>query len=253
MKCEEVKINLPEYIDKKLDKDTTEKIGIHIQSCESCRELYSELKSFLKFTDSFPEVEPPGDMKEEFLKLVETNDNFKDKRIIQLPDWIKVAAILIIGAGTFIAGYFTGSENTEVAQLQSELNSMKKEVLLAGLKDYSGPQRIEAVHNIKTMGNADDALVNALVYTMNSDKNVNVRLAAINTLSEMMDKNPGIKNELIHSLSLQDNPLLQISLIQVLTESGIKEAKDKIESISKDENTNEQVREYAKSMIKTII
>ena len=160
---------------------------------------------------------------------------------------------MIIALGTFGAGYFTGSENKEIVQLQSELNTMRKEVLLAGLKDYSGPQKIEAVYNIKILGNADDALVNALVYTMNSDKNVNVRLAAINALSEMMDKNPNIKTELIQSLSLQDNPLLQISLIQILTESGVKEAKEKIESISNDENTNEQVREYAKDMIKTII
>jgi hypothetical protein len=78
-------------------------------------------------------------------------------------------------------------------------------------------------------------------------------LAAINALSEMIDKNETIKTELIRSLSLQENPLLQISLIQVLTESGVKEAKEKIESISNNENTDLQVREYAKNMIKTII
>ena len=88
---------------------------------------------------------------------------------------------------------------------------------------------------------------------MNSDKNVNVRLAAINALSEMMDKNEKIKTELIQSLSVQENPLLQISLIQVLTESGVKEAKDEIESISNNENTDKQVKEIAKSMVKSII
>ncbi len=253
MKCEEIKINLPEYIDGKLDINSAEKIGTHLQHCESCMELYTELKSFLKFTDSFPDIEPPEEMKDEFMNLLETEEQFKNKKIIYLPDWIKIAATIIIALGTFAAGYFTGSENNQVGELQAELNTIKKEALLAGLKDYSGPQKIEAVYNIKTLGNADNSLVEALVYTMNSDKNVNVRLAAINALSEMMPKNPNIKNELIQSLSLQDNPLLQISLIQVLTESGVKEAKEKIESISKDKNTNEQVREYAKDMIKTII
>ena len=230
-----------------------EKIGAHLQHCESCRELYSELKSFLKFTDSFPEIEPPEGMKEEFMNLVETEEDFNQRKMIFLPEWVKIAAILVVAIGTFVAGYFTGSGNNETEQLQAELNSIKQEALLAGLKDYSGPQKIEAVYNIKTLGTADNALVDALVYTMNSDKNVNVRLAAINALSEMMNKNPNIKNELIQSLSLQDNPLLQISLIQVLTESGVKEAKEKIESISNDENANEQVREYAKDMIKIII
>ena len=253
MKCEKVKINLPEYIDDKLTPEAEGKIDSHLQSCDSCRELHSELKSFLKFTDSFPEITPPEGMKEEFMDMVETETNFNQRKTVYLSEWIKIAAVIIVALGTFIAGYFTGSGNIETVQLQTELNSLKKEALLAGLKDYSGPQKIEAVYSLKTLGNADDTLVDALVYTMNSDKNINVRLAAINALSEMMDKNPAIENELIQSLSLQENPLLQISLIQVLTESGVKEAKEKIESITNDENTNEQVREYAKDMIKTII
>jgi hypothetical protein len=253
MKCEEIKINLPEYIDGKLDKNTSEKIEGHLQNCVSCRELYTELSSFLKFTGSFPEMEPPQGMKKEFLKLAGLETGVGSDKIFRIPEWIKVAAIIIIVFGTFVTGYFAGSQKKEVAQLQSELNAIKKEILLAGLRDYSGPQKIEAVYNIKTSGGADDTFVNALVYTMNSDKNVNVRLAAINALSEMIDKNETIKTELIRSLSLQENPLLQISLIQVLTESGVKEAKEKIESISNNENTDQQVREYAKNMIKTII
>lgn len=253
MKCEEVKINLPEYIDDKLAAEVAKKMDNHLRSCDSCRELHSELKSFLKFTDSFPEIEPPEGMKEEFMNLLQTDKEFNRRKTVYIPEWIKIAAVLVVALGTFIAGYFTGSGNTATDQLQAEVNLLKKEALLAGLKDYSGPQKIDAVYHLKTLGNADETLVGALVYTMNTDKNVNVRLAAINALSEMMDKNPSIKNELIQSLSLQDNPLLQISLIQALTESGVKEAKEKIESISNDENTNEQVREYAKNMIKTII
>ena len=69
----------------------------------------------------------------------------------------------------------------------------------------------------------------------------------------MVHKNDKVKSELIHSLTVQENPLLQISLIQVLTESGVKEAKDEIESITENESTDEHVREYAKDMIKTII
>jgi uncharacterized membrane protein len=88
---------------------------------------------------------------------------------------------------------------------------------------------------------------------MNSDKNVNVRLAAINALTGMMDKNQRVKHELIRSLSLQDNSLLQISLIQVLTEAGVKEARSEIESIARKENTDDRVKAIAKDMIKIII
>ncbi len=250
--CDEIKIHLPEYIDGKLDKVTSALVSEHLENCESCRKLHAELQSFLKFTDSFPEIEPPDGMKEEFIKIAELDEKASVKSF-RIPAWAKIAASIIIVLGTFMAGYFSGSKNTEIENLQSELNSIKQEALLAGLRDYSGPQKIKAVYDIKSTGQASETLVDALVYTMNSDKNVNVRLAAINALSEMMDKNEKIKTELIKSLSVQENPLLQISLIQVLTESGVKEAKDEIESISNNENTDTQVKEYAKNMIKTII
>ena len=243
IKCDEIKIQLPEYIDGILDEKTSVLISDHMKNCDSCRKLYSEMKSFLQFTDSFPEIEPPEGMKEEFLKLATLE---KRNRVRFLPFWAKIAATVLIVLGTFVAGYFSGSKTREIKLLNSELINLKQEALLAGLRDYSGPQKIAAVYNIKNYGVVDDQLVNALVYTMNSDNNVNVRLAAINALSEMMDKNPKIKSDLIQSLSIQDNPLLQISLIQVLTESGIKEAKDEIESIANNENTNQLVREYAK-------
>jgi hypothetical protein len=251
-KCDEIKYDLPEYIDGKLDKKSSDLVESHLEKCETCRNLHSEMQSFLQFTDSFPEIEPPKGMKEEFLEIFEM-EKMQLVKSIWFPSWIKIAASVLIIAGTFITGYFSGSKNKEITSLQAELTAMKQEVLLAGLSEYSGPQKIQAVYNIKSSGQASETLVNALVNTMNSDKNVNVRLAAINALSEMMDKNPKIKTELIKSLSVQENPLLQISLIQVLTESGVKEAKDEIESISNNENTNEQVKEYAKNMVKTII
>ncbi len=253
MKCEEIKINIPEYIDGKLDKKATEAISLHLKSCDSCTEIYNEFNSFLKFTDKLPEISPPEGMKEEFLDMMESEDQFIQNKTTIIPMWAKVAATILVVFGTFISGYFSGSKQNNEQLLQTEITQLKQEVLLAGLRDYSGPQKIAAVYNIKTSGQSGDNLVDALVYTMNSDKNVNVRLAAINALSEMMDNNETIKTMLINSLSIQENPLLQISLIQVLTEAGVTEAKEKIETISEDENTDQNVKMYAKNMIKTII
>ena len=252
MKCNEVKINLPEYIDGKLDETNSAMVSEHLETCDSCKKLHAEFKSFLKFTNSFPEIEPPEGMKEEFMEMADLESS-PVVRTINIPAWAKIAAMILIVFGTFVSGYFTGSKKSEVSELQKEMSQLKQEVMLAGLRDYSGPQKIEAVDNIKASGFTNESLVNALVHTMNTDKNVNVRLAAINVLSGMMNKNENVKNELIRSLSIQENPLLQISLIQVLTESGVKEAKEKIESISNNKDTDREVRDYAKNMIKTII
>jgi len=255
MNCEEVKINLPEYIDGKLDEQTTEAVRNHLESCPVCSEVHAEMKSFLSFTDSFPEIEPPRGMKAEFLELMEAEMPKKQKQILMVPAWLKVAAVIALALMTYSGGYYFGAEKGKEQHQQMEvaLNQTKQQVLLASLQDFTGPQKIEAVYNISQSGQTGDALIDALVSTMNSDKNVNVRLAAINALSGMIVKNQRVKNELIRSLPLQENPLLQISLIQVLTESGVKEAKDEIESMARSEKTDDNVKAFAKDMIKAII
>lgn len=255
MKCEDVNIELPAYIDGILDKETTEAVRSHLENCGDCRKLYSEMNSFLRFMDTFPEEKAPVGMKDEFMKLVEEEMPQKQKRIIMVPAWMKVAAMIVMAMVTYSTGYYLGNEKGEekTRQLEVALNQTKQQVLLAGLQEYTGPQKIQAVYSISQSGLSGDALVDALVNTMNSDKNVNVRLAAINALSGMMKDNEKVKKEMIRSLSLQDNALLQISLIQELTESGVKEAKDEIESIVESEKTDQNVKAYAKDMIKIII
>jgi hypothetical protein len=255
MDCEEVKINLPEYIDRKLDKTTSQAIRTHLESCSSCKALHRELDSFLNYMDSFPALEVPVGMKEEFEGMMASLVNQEKKKISLIPMWTKIAAMVVFAFGTYWLGYQSGSHKGEIVQnqLTSELSTQKQQVLLASLRDYTGPQKIDAVYSISTTENVSSELIDALVHTMNSDKNTNVRLAAISTLSEMMDKNDRVKAELIQSLTVQENPLLQISLIQVLTEKGVKEAKHQIETITNNEKTDESVKAYAKDMMKIII
>lgn len=255
MKCEEVKINLPEYIDGKLDEQTTKAVQTHLEACVACSEIHRDMESFLGFTNSLPEIEPPVEMKAEFMQMLEAEMPRKQKQIVMLPAWLKVAAVLVVALITYSSGYYLGSEKgrQQVVQLEAVLGQTRQQVLLASLQEYTGPQKIEAVYAVSQLGQTGDALIDALVTTMNSDKNVNVRLAAINALSGMISKNDRVKQALIQSLPLQENPLLQISLIQVLTESGVKEAKKEIESVAADEKTDENVKAFAKDMMKAII
>jgi hypothetical protein len=255
MDCEEVKLNLPEYIDRKLDEPTSEAIWKHLESCDACTALHRELSSFLNYMDSIPALEVPEGMKEEFAGMMASLNVQGKKKTLLIPMWAKIAAMVVFFFGTYWLGYRVGSGKGEIVQTQlaNELQEKNQQVLLASLRDYTGPQKIEAVYSISTTENVSDELIGALVNTMNSDRNTNVRLAAISALSGMMDKNDRVKAELIKSLAVQENPLLQISLIQVLTEKGVKEAKQQIETITNSEKTDESVKAYAKDMMKTII
>ena len=119
MKCEQVKINLPEYIDGKLDGKTSGAVASHLETCENCRELYIDLKSFLEFTGSLPEIEPPAGMKEEFMEQVEAEFGGSGKKVVYFPAWIKIAAMVILVFGTFAAGYFSGPGKNETRELRA--------------------------------------------------------------------------------------------------------------------------------------
>ena len=254
MNCDEVKINLPEYIDGKLDKSTREKVEIHLESCSGCKAQLKEMYSFLAFMNSVPNPEVPEGMKDEFVNMLAGLDIQEKKKVRMMPLWSKIAAMVVLMFGTYWLGYKIGTFKSEAVQKQlaSEVSEQKQQVLLASLRDLTGPQKIEAVYNASSSTNVNDDLIDALVHTMNSDKNANVRLAAISALSGMMEKNNRIKQDLIRSLAVQENPLLQISLIQVLTEKGVKEAKPQIESITNNEKTDESVKAFAKDMMKAI-
>ncbi len=251
MKCENVNIYLPEYIDGKLDATKAKAIQNHLDSCQACTSLHKEMQSFLSFADSMPEIETPTDMKDEFMEMADLYAK-PEIRTIFIPAWLKVAAVLLFAMLTYAGGYLTPKGNNNIAHLESELIKLKQDVIRAELQDVSGPQKIQAAYSAQQISNPGDQLINALVQTMNTDKNVNVRLAAINALSGQLD-NQQVKDAMIRSLTIQENPLLQISLIQVLTESGIKEAKDKIEFLSDNEDTDPNVKTFARDMVKTII
>ena len=253
MNCEEVKLNLPAYIDGKLDDKTMAEIGRHLESCADCSEFHAGFESFLGFAGGMPAIEPPAGMKSEFLKMLDAEMPAKHKRVL-MPVWLQVAAVLAIAVITYSGGYYFGTEKSRGEQqlLQAELSQTKQQVFLTSLQEMTGPQKIDAVYSISQMSQTGDEVIDALVNTMNSDKNDNVRLAAINALSGMAAKNPRVKTELIRSLSVQENSLLQISLIQVLTEMGAKEARPEIEQIMNSDNADESVKKFAKDMIKVI-
>ena len=255
MNCEEIKMVLPEYIDGRLDKEKERLIGEHLDGCSKCSQEFRDMQGFLSFLGRMPSAEAPAGMVNEFAAMMDAAEFKGQKRTVILPVWIKIAASVLLVLGTFAVGYLSGVQKNSAfqQQLTADLSAQKQQLQLASLRDYTSPQKIEAVYSVSNTKEISGDLVDALVNTMNRDKNANVRLAAIMALSGMIEKESRVKDELIRSLSIQENPLLQISLIQVLTEKGIREARIPIENITNNEKTDASVKAFAKDMIKAII
>jgi hypothetical protein len=93
----------------------------------------------------------------------------------------------------------------------------KKLVRFAGLNNMESPaSRINAASAASRLQNHGNDVVDALVLTLNSDPNSNVRLAALDGLGRFYQENY-VRRQLIASLKKQHDPVVQIAMINLLT------------------------------------
>lgn len=136
-----------------------------------------------------------------------------------------------------------------LAKLKTQSVHAKKQVMFAGLNDMDSPaSRIEAASGAYRLINSSNDIVNALVKTLNTDPNANVRLAALDGLNRFY-RESYVRKKLLASLKKQQDPVVQIALINLLIrirESGILE---ELEKMTGDEHTEKAVKDCAYSGI----
>ena len=136
--------------------------------------------------------------------------------------------------------------------LHSEVSELKKTAMFTMLEDESSSDRIQAVSYADQLDKPDPNVVEVLVKTLNSDKNVNVRMAAAYALSKFADQR-AVCDSLVKSLSLQDDPILQVTLINILAERKVKSALLPIQKIIANRSTLKEVRAVAENSLRVLI
>lgn len=139
----------------------------------------------------------------------------------------------------------------EIAGLKNEVKDMKEALLFTLLKEESASQRLRAVSYTEDISNPDQTIINALVMTLNHDKNTNVRLAALYSLARYSD-NPAVRDSLVRSLNIQTEPIVQIVLINLLTEMKEVKAIKPLRDIISNEKTLKDVRSMAEKGLRTL-
>ena len=102
------------------------------------------------------------------------------------------------------------------------------------------------------LDNADDKVIDVLIKTLNTDKNVNVRMAAAYALSKFADQR-AVCDSLVKSLSNQNDPILQVTLINILAERKVKSALRPIQEIIANKSTLKEVRAVAENSLRVLI
>jgi HEAT repeats len=178
---------------------------------------------------------------------------------ISLPDWnvllprLAFATVLIVAG--FAGGYFLqqpASSGTEVKQLTQEVSDLKEMMMLSLLEKESASERLRAVSLTNDMNQVSAKVTSALFQTLNSDENVNVRLAALEALKPYV-RDGNVRKNLVISIGKQDSPLVQLELAQLMVELQEKKSVKELKKLLESDRTPAEVKTKIKESIEVLI
>jgi len=290
MNCKEIQAVLIDYLDQALDATATASVKEHLDGCAVCRQEAAELQEMLQVLAENEMKSPGPALRENFQTMLQSELNIlttsdiaagsaghpqgtagaqvypqqdKPGKVIPWtsplwkatsPLWKAAAAVVILASGIWIGTQISSRKtlsDPERTAIHKEVKEMREELLFSLLNDESASQRIKAVSYAEDMRNPDQPVINALVHTLNDDKNVNVRLAALYSLARFSDYR-SVRDSLVGSLGRQTEPLIQVVLINLLAEKKDPRAIGPIQDIISNQKTLPEVKEAARKSLRTM-
>jgi hypothetical protein len=242
----------------------------HLELCSGCRADMAELGVVWRGLESLPVAEPDPAMRSRFVEVLEAYragmEQGRERAVVSAKSrwwmagwwpvraaWQTALAVALLAAGGFGGHYLARprTEAPEIAQLQAQVENLRQTVALSMLQDESSSSRIRGVSYASQVRQPDRQIDQALLYTLNHDANVNVRLRAVDALENLAGR-PEIQRALVDALPLQDSPLVQIALIDVLTEVHDKAAVPALRQLAGDAKADDAVRQRAAAGVKKL-
>jgi hypothetical protein len=178
---------------------------------------------------------------------------------IQWPTWSvlmpRVAFASVILIAGFAAGYWLrqpAAPSGDVAVLTKEVSDLKEMMMLSLLKNESASDRMRAVSLTNEMDKASAKVTEALFATLNSDPNVNVRLAALEAIVPFASQGR-VREQLIRAISQQESPLVQVTLAELMVTLQEKKSVSELQKVVDSAQTPKEVKEKIKKSIAVLI
>ncbi|MBN1832828.1 MAG: HEAT repeat domain-containing protein [Deltaproteobacteria bacterium] len=270
MKCEEIRVLIPDYLSETLDQQVKSRIDEHTLSCADCRREIDALALVWSKMEGLSEEEPGPAIRTRFYTMLEAykhgveNAPQRPSMFERLNERLRVwwprqpvfqfcvtAIFLIVGLTIGLRVNTVSRSTGELERLNKEMTEMRQLVTLSLLNQPIASDRLRGVFMSRDIPEPDDRYLAALVTTLNSDPNVSVRLAAVDALQRFSDSSD-VRTDLVASLPRQTSPLVQISLIDTLVRLREKRAVDAFKIIAENPRSIEPVKKRAKMGLDTI-
>jgi HEAT repeat protein len=271
MDCNICKGNLMDYLTGALGGDAKRNVERHLEHCPACAAELAELRHVWEALGKLPQEEPGPELSTRFYAMLEDvkarDARAQAEKALSGPEpgwfeaWLRgwwperpafqLAAALVLLAAGLGAGLILGSgdgRDVELAMLRAEVRSMREVMTLALFDQTASADRLQAINTIRRNQEVAQPAVDALIITVKSDPNVNVRLAAVDALSRFLDRR-SVREEMNKALMAQASPLVQVSLIDALSRAEDEQSLRTLQSIAEDEHADPVVRQHARMKI----
>ena len=261
MSCERIREQIPEGLAGRLDPAARERLVEHLEGCASCRAEVAELNSVWRAMESLSNGKQDAPDPVAKARFLEVLDAYRAGMGVVAQDrpprrglaWLASRPVwqAAMAAGLVIAGVFGGRyigqpkmENPEVAQLRGQVESLRQMVALSMLQQSSPSARLRGVSYSEQISQPDREVEQALLFAVNHDNNVNVRLSAVDALQKYAS-NPEVVRAMVDAIPVQDSPLVQIALMDMLVQMNARTALPALAKFSKDQQMQNEVRQRA--------
>lgn len=244
---------LIEYIDGNIGEQDRAIVARELETNVEAQKLHAQLTELMRATAQSTVLVPSAALKNSFDQLLarETGSKPAGKSVSLNRVVYRAAAailvLLVVGFGGY-AIYQDSQYQKQLAFLKEEIERNKQQMMLLLGNEHSASQRMMGVSVAYEMDRPDDEIVKALVHTMNTDPNTNVRLSALDALGKFSDEKI-VRKAMIESLSTQQDPVVQIALIQWMVKLKEKTVVRELERLTKDAKTMKAVKDEAYSGI----
>jgi len=218
---------LTEYLDDHLDDDLVleikaeiERRGEDVHDIERLKQLSEAMNNWQipecseKLKDNFYTLLADEQQKQlaeqQRNSVLQFIEKFDTK--VWLPRMAYAAVFLLIG---YIVGLqFTqidGNYRQQMSAMSQEIQQVREVMMLSLIDNPMAAERLKAVNTSQYIEDPDEKIIHALLTTLNTDPNENVRLAAVDALLQFSG-NDEVRKGLIESIPAQNTPMMQIAL-----------------------------------------
>lgn len=280
MNTERYQILMTEYLNGDISPEQEAELKAYLEQNEEGKKELFDLKVLNDQLAQVQVPEPSSQMSANFYSMLEEHkqaENAKSSIGASLKTWwaklnyrrlgynlsYAVVGILVGAVGMYylnqpaqpIEKIANKQDKNALAVIQKKLNKMEedqKRLISSLLEEKSASERLRAVNLTSNISEVDTKITKALLKTLNTDPNVNVRLTTVEALAQFATR-PEVRTGLIKSIAKQESPLVQIALIDVMIELQEKGSVKALKDLLKKQDLNEAVKGKVQQGIQVLL